>query len=245
MAATALNPAGPLGIVSYVLGFLSSKATVNNNIEFQPLSIRELDGAIFVGLVTGFILLASYRRTRLPWYQIAALVLFGLGSLYTRRVLPWFGMAVAPAFALALMPGLDRPAKSGARRPGRPLINTGLAVFVLLAAFSVLPWFRPFLPASFRLPPYAYVATTPTRAAEVVCQLGPDTRLFNNQAYGSYLAWACPTMPLFIDTRIELYPTADVAGLPPHHKCAVWLGCPPARIRDQHACSYRRNRRRS
>jgi len=206
VAATALNPAGPLGMVNYVLGFLKSKATINNNLEFLPLSIREPDGAIFVGLVTGFILLASYRRTRLPWYQIATLVLFGLGSLYTRRVLPWFGMGVAPAFALVVMSALDRPAETGATRSGRPLINTGLAVFVLLVAFSALPWFRPFLPASFGLPHSTNVATTPTRAAEVVCRLGPDLRLFNNQVYGSYLPWACPTVPIFIDTRMELYP---------------------------------------
>ena len=205
--ATALNPAGPSGMVDYVLGFLSSKATINNNLEFLPLSIRELDGAIFVGLMIAFILLASYRRTRLSWYQIATLVIFGVGSLYTRRVLPWFGMALTPAFALALASCQDRPTGTHTARPGKPLLNYTVATLLFGVVLLFVPWFRPFLPGSFRLPPYADVATTPTRAAEIVCQLGRDTRLFNNQAYGSYLAWACPSMPLFIDTRIELYPT--------------------------------------
>jgi hypothetical protein len=190
-----------------VLGFLGSKTTVNSNMEFQALSIREIDGAIFVGLMVGFILLTAYRRTRVPWYQVAVLVLFGLGSLYTRRVLPWFGMAVAPAFALALSADQVGPVETQIVRPGKPFLNYTVAAILFGVVLLLLPWFRPRLPASIPLPPYATATTTPTRAAEVVCQLGPDARLFNNQAYGSYLAWACPSIPLFIDTRVELYPT--------------------------------------
>ena len=77
-----------------------------------------------------------------------------------------------------------------------------LAVILLFCLGSGLSY-----PLPYRLPPFAYAATTPTIAAEVVCQLGRDMRLFNNHVYGSYLPWACPTMPLFIDTRFELYPT--------------------------------------
>lgn len=209
LLATALNPAGPLGIANYVLGFFGSKTTVNSNIEFQALGIREIDGAIFAGLMVGFIILTAYRRTRLPWYQLIVLVLFGLGSLYTRRVLPWFGMAVAPVFALALSANQEMIAESRSVRPGKPLLNCMMAAILFATVLLFLPWFRPILSTSISLPPYAYAATTPTRAAEVVCQLRPDTRLFNNQAYGSYLAWTCPTMPTFIDTRVELYPTAQ------------------------------------
>jgi hypothetical protein len=202
----AINPAGPVGIAHYVLGFISSKTTINSNLEFQPLSIREPDGAIFVVLIVGFILLAAYRRTQLPWYQIIVLVLFGVGSLYTRRVLPWFGMAVAPAFALVMASRQNIREKTQTARRGKPLLNYTVAALLFAVVLLLLPWFRPYLPVSFHLRPYENVATTPTRAAEVVCRLGPDTRLFNDQAYGSYLAWACPTMPVFIDTRIELYP---------------------------------------
>jgi hypothetical protein len=208
-AATALNPTGLRGTVGYLLGFLGSRTTVSNNIEFQPLSIREVDGAIFAGLTVAFILLTARRRTHLPAHQIIALIVFGLGSLYTCRVLPWFGMAMAPALALAL--ACDSPTEGGlsAARTGRPLLNYAIAALLCAIVLLSLPWLRPLLPAELHLPPYARAETTPIRSVEVACRLGPETRLFNNQAYGSYLAWACPELPTFIDTRIELFPAAQ------------------------------------
>ena len=48
---------------------------------------------------------------------------------------------------------------------------------------------------------------TPIQATEVLCKITP-LRTFANIYYASYLAWACPTVPTFMDTRFELYPTA-------------------------------------
>jgi len=48
---------------------------------------------------------------------------------------------------------------------------------------------------------------TPVAAVEALrAQNARPQRLFHTEAYGSYLIWAAPEQPVFIDTRIELYP---------------------------------------
>ena len=42
--------------------------------------------------------------------------------------------------------------------------------------------------------------------ALVVSQPDRPRHLFHSEAYGSYLIWQAPEQPVFIDTRIELYP---------------------------------------
>jgi hypothetical protein len=205
--ALALNPAGPLGMARYVLGFAQSQTTLAKNLEFLPLSLRERDGMVFFALMAVFIVLVFWRRAALPAYLVAALAVFGFFSLYTRRVLPWFGMMAAPAFALTF--ASPRPGRGAVVRPGRVrrALNALCLGVILVAIIASLPWVRPLLPR-FR-EGFSYLDTrwTPVAAGEELCRLGPNTRVFNDIAYGGYLSWACPTTPVFMDTRFELYPT--------------------------------------
>ena len=207
LLALGLNPGGPAGAASYVIGFLASNTTLNKNIEFQALSIREADGAIFFAVMLVFLLLLWRRRAALSASQTIIMVVFGLASLYARRIAPWFGMAAAPAFAAALA---DQPA-SPARplRPQKTRLNALVFGLIALLVVSRIPWLRPYLPATLQKP-YEVTEYTPIRAVEVLCRLGTtaDLRPFANIYYASYLAWACPTAPVFMDTRFELYPTA-------------------------------------
>jgi hypothetical protein len=207
LLALSLNPGGPVGAVRYVIGFLASNTTLNKNIEFQALSIREADGAIFFAIMIAFLLLLWRRRAPLPAGQTTLLIVFGLASLYARRIAPWFGMAAAPAFAAALA---GRPA-SLARppRPQKARLNALVFGLIALLVISRVPWLRPILPATFQKP-YEVTEYTPIQATEVLCRMTPPTplRTFANIYYASYLAWACPTVPTFMDTRFELYPTA-------------------------------------
>ena len=48
---------------------------------------------------------------------------------------------------------------------------------------------------------------TPVAAVEYLRAMpARPKRLFHSEAYGSYLIWAAPDQPVFVDTRIELYP---------------------------------------
>jgi hypothetical protein len=208
LIALAINPAGPLGIVQYVGGFFSSGATQENNLEFMPLSIRTVDGMVFMGVVILFLLIAYNRRLTFSPYLLLTMLVFGLYSLYSRRVEAWFGMAAAPALALifARREDLAGARQKTARR--RYAANYVLVALLLLLIFASLPWFRLSLP----LPPdrrsYVMANETPEEATRVLCEMGEGVRMFNNMGYGSYVSWACPTLPIFMDTRFELYPYA-------------------------------------
>ncbi len=207
--ALSLNPNGPRGTFQYVLTFLQSKATLSANVEFLPLTIRELDGQLFFAVMIIFLFLVFRRRTALPPYLVAGMIIFGLMSLYTRRVSPWFGMMAAPAFALTLAAPSNWLLWARWFRSGegvRSLNYLFLAVLGLLLIVR-LPWLRPYLPWPPEQRAYVAVAETPVQATDFLCRLGSTMRPFNDMAYGSYLIWACPTVPVFIDTRIELYPT--------------------------------------
>ena len=203
--ALSLNPQGPVGIARYLVGFGQSKSTLALNQEFAALSIRERDGAVFFVVTLFFMLVVSWRKVRLPGYLIAAMLVFGVMSLYARRVLPWFGMAFAPAWAIAFssFPAARRvPAKERRRRP----LNYLLSGLLLAAAVASVPWIRDVLP--FFGGPHSYVDArrTPVAAVRTLCHDEKRPRVFSDIAYGSYVAWACPGAPTFMDTRFELYP---------------------------------------
>ncbi len=203
LAALSLHPSGPLAILRYVGGFFQSEVTHQANLEFLPLSIREGDGLLFFAFVVVFILLAFQRRASLPASALPAMLVFGIASLYARRVLPWFAMIAAPAFAqvLAINAG---PRTSPPARASR--LNGVLLGLLALLTVATLPWLRPYLPLPADRQGYIAPSETPVEATGFLCSMGSNVRVYNDLAFGSYLIWACPSVPVFIDTRIELYP---------------------------------------
>lgn len=198
----ALNPRGLTGMFSYFTGFLASSPTLRNNIEFQPLSIRAVDGALVTGVFLLLFIVIWQRRTFVlaPYHGLAAVV-FGASTLYARRMAPWLGMAVGPAVATLLAAAAPATTPS---KPGKAQLNLALVGGVLLLDLLALPWLRPYLPA-LRLRSYVVAEATPAKAAVVFCELGPDVRAFAEIFIASYLVWVCPSTPVFMDTRFELY----------------------------------------
>lgn len=201
-AALALNPGGPVQAVRYVFGFLASSTTIQKNLEFQPLSIREADGLIFFVVLLITLALLWRRPQAATADQIAILVVFGLASLYARRIVPWYGMALAPTLALALT-----AAAATARTRETPLMNYIVLAIMAFCAIAMLPWVRPYVPPPFSRS-YVVEDFNPEEAARRLCALGGTARPFTNISFASYLEWACPAVPVFMDTRFELYPAA-------------------------------------
>ncbi len=145
--------------------------------------------------------------------QVAILVVFGLAALYARRIVPWYGMALAPTLALAasclpspLRGGTQEETRSGFTVP-TAIMNYAVLAVLIFFLITMSPWIRPYVPAPFSR---AYVVEdhTPEAAARRFCALGSTTRSFTNIHFASYMTWACPNVPIFMDTRFELYPSA-------------------------------------
>ena len=198
-------------MVNYILGFFQSKVTQNLNVEFMPLSIRQLDGALFVAITLLFLFVAYQRRARLPLYDLLAMLAFGLYSLYSRRVAPWYGLALAPAFAALLA----RPTAVSIPRPPKaphvdPRANQVLFGLLCLVALASLPWVRPYLPVAAERRSYFAVDETPVQATAALCELPAGTRIFNDIAYGSYLEWACSVHSSLHGYPLRALPEDDV-----------------------------------
>ena len=204
VAALSLNPQGPLGIAEYVLGFFQSKATVQYNQEFAPLTIRSADGIGFAFAILILVLARLNSTTRLTTAQTLTLLTFAAMTLFSRRSAAWFGMVQIPILA-ALLQGWWR--QPWALPPGKASLTGLILAFLLLFAAATLPWLRPQIPTLMEARPWL-APTTPVEAAEVVCErFDFGTRGYQAIAFASYLEWACPDLPVFLDTRFELFPT--------------------------------------
>ena len=203
-AAMLLNPRG-IGVLSYVRNLLGSNAVTTLVTEWAPPTIRDLEGIIFFLFLILCGAVLAYARRRPP---LADMLLFGAFlwlALGASRNVVWFGMVATPLLVVqAASLGGDKPlARTTA---GKPLLNGILIGLLALLVLLALPWVKPALD----LPPSvgALIAEdTPVAAVEFLrAQPARPRHLFHTEAYGSYLIWAAPEQPVFVDTRIELYP---------------------------------------
>ena len=203
-AAMLLNPRG-LGVLTYVRNLLGSNAVTTLVTEWAPPTIRDLEGVIFFLFLMLCGTVLAYARRRPP---LADMLLFGAFlwlALGASRNVVWFGMVATPLLvAQAASLGRARPpARSFA---GSPALNSTLIGVLALLVLLALPWIKPALD----LPPAvgALVSEdTPVAAVDFLrAQPERPRHLFHTEAYGSYLIWAAPEQPVFVDTRIELYP---------------------------------------
>jgi hypothetical protein len=202
--ATLLNPRG-LGVLSYVRNLLGSNAVTTLVEEWAPPTIRDPggNGLIFFLFLIGAVTVLIYARTR-P--DLTDMLLFGAFlwlALGATRNIVWFGFVATPlvvAQAATLL-----PAPAARRSPGAPVLNAALIGLLSLLLLLSLPWIKPAL-----LPPsFGALLSEDTPVAAVDAMRAASTRprhLFHTEGFGSYLMWAAPEQPVFIDTRIELYP---------------------------------------
>lgn len=203
-AALLLNPRG-FEVLGYVRNLLGSNAVTTLVTEWAPPTVRDLEGKIFFLFLIGCgaTLIYSRRRPDLAdMLMFAAFLWLALGA--TRNIV-WLAMVATPMLAVhAAALGRERPPRRAFA--GSPLLNGLLIGMLALLVLLALPWVKPTLD----LPPAvgALISQdTPVAAVEFLRAM-PErpTRLFHSEAYGSYLIWAAPEQPVFVDTRIELYP---------------------------------------
>jgi hypothetical protein len=202
--ATLLNPRG-LGVLSYVGNLLGSNAVTTLVEEWAPPTIRDAggNGLIFFLFLIGAATVLIYARAR-P--DLTDMLLFGAFlwlALSATRNIVWFGFIATPLVAAQAATLL--PAPAARRPPGSSVLNAMLIGLLGLLLLIGLPWVKPML-----LPPsFGALLSEDTPVAAVEFMRGEPARprhLFHTEGFGSYLMWAAPEQPVFIDTRIELYP---------------------------------------
>lgn len=217
-----LNPRGP-SVIGYVRGLLGSSAVTTLVTEWAPPTPHDLNGALFFIFVLVCIVVLAAARKCPPVTDMLLFVPFLWLAFGGTRHIIWFDMVALPLVAVQLATLL--PAPSARRTGGSSMLNGLLIGTLLLLLVAGLPWFKPAL-----FPPSLGALLSPDTPVAAVEALKRDParpqRLFHTEGYGSYLIWAAPEQPVFIDTRIELYPYAqwiDYIELGQGHNVAALL----------------------
>lgn len=216
-AAMFLNPRG-VGVLGYVFDLLNTSSVTNLVTEWAAPTIRTGDGIRFFLFLIITTLILTYSR-RAPNIADMVIVLpFLWLALGAGRNIVWFAMVFAPIVAVHFgsngMAGREaseneqdtshRPSSP----PPQPIINALVVGMLGLLLVVGLPWVKPML----GLPPEVgslITPATPVQAVEALQEEPSSERpahLYHAMRFGSYMMWAAPEQPVFIDTRIELYP---------------------------------------
>jgi hypothetical protein len=204
-----MNPRG-IDVISYLIQMFSSSPVQYLASEWAAPSFDTLPGAFFlVGLLfSAAILVVSPKRP--SFYQLMIFLLFAALSLKTSRGIVWFGITMAPILAehfQAISAIFPHRNWQNSISPGVSRRLNGLFVSVILFMGVIsLPWFKQYLPLP-ELKRGLISSETPIHATEFLLEGFYPGPLFHHMPYGSYLIWAAqPDYPVFVDSRIELYP---------------------------------------
>lgn len=222
LAACALSPRG-LGTFIYVSGISSNPIIQNLVPEWAAPTFDTLAGQLFFGgLLLSAAVLALSPKHPTP-FQLLTFLAFGALGLRTSRGIIWFGLTMTPALAEHFgeigesvkkriservhQRENEKAEKRSLQKTSniQNVLNVALTGLLLLAAVLSLPWFKVLWP----LPPEkagVISGETPLAAIEFLLRERPPGQVFHAMPFGSYLIWAAPDYPTFVDGRIELFP---------------------------------------
>ncbi len=199
VAATCVGPFGPR-VWGYALDVSTNPFITQFIVEWQAPSIHDAIGLFFFASVVATAVLLAVSPRRLPWTSLLALGVFLVIGLLAVRGVFWWAIAAPPLLVDALPRRSDADAPAGDRTANRLIV-----AFVVVAVLAALPWWRAIgVPSSEA----ALLDRAPVGLSSAVARLTPPgSRLFVAQPNASWFELALPDRPVFVDSRIELYPT--------------------------------------
>ena len=199
IVASLANPFG-LRVWSYVVEISTDPRIRSSVVEWQPPTLGTFTGAAFFLSVAAVVVLISTGDERPSWTSLVWLGLFFLIGLSSLRGVFWWALA-APVTVAGERTALGRAA---ARHD--PTGAANLAIILALAAAVTIATAR-WLPYGSANPPSELLSDAPLGLTSALrAELRPGERVFNAQAWGSWLEYALPGHPVAADSRIELFP---------------------------------------
>ncbi|MGZ5297475.1 MAG: hypothetical protein ACXWYT_11165, partial [Actinomycetota bacterium] len=199
LLATLANPFGPR-VWAYAAGIGTNPTIARMVTEWAPPTIREYSGIVFFAstlIVAGYLV---RRKQAVEWPQLLWLASFFVLGLPALRGVVWWGL-VFP-FVVA---GLVARKVDADEQRGSPFMNVLLVTTIVAAAIVVIPLWRG--PSPTGAP--TFLSQAPASLVDATeAGVPPGSRLFVSQTYASWFELALPSMPVFVDSRIELFPTS-------------------------------------
>ena len=180
-------------LVFYPFNFaFKQRLNVNHVDEWMSLDFHSVRGKILFGMLAATLVLALVRKRRWQLHELAFTLLGFYAAVTYSRFLFLAAIVVTPMLAREL----DFFA------PYRPQIDR----FALNAAFMIAI----VLGCILRFPTSAYlwrdtVRQYPVKATNYLQAFHPQGRVFNDCLWGGYLIWNVRQVPVFIDSRIDIF----------------------------------------
>jgi hypothetical protein len=203
LVASLLNPHG-LGVWQYLVFILNNPSDYLFSVEWRPPVNEGWQINIFFAWLLAFPIAAAFSKQKLTWLEWILFLGFGWLALSGVRYVIWF-MFLLAIFTAKLIGEwtnkyIDKPIEKI-----NPLINTAIAVMLLLVSLVFMPGVRD---SWWEGAPDLYeLTTTPIEAVEFMKTHedlpGP---IWNDYAFGSYLEFMLPSRPTWMDTRIYSFP---------------------------------------
>jgi len=198
MLATFVTPSGP-AVWGYVVDIATDPQIRAKITEWEPLRLDDPSGALAAASVLAIAAWLARRGRPAPWASLIWLGAFLVPALATQRSILWWAL-VAPVVIAGIdgttpdPPPTARVTTNESRMPARVLVST-LIVAVILA----LPIWRA-IPEDQILDD-----APPGLTAAIRERLPAGTRTLIHQPWASWFEYATPDIPVFVDSRIELY----------------------------------------
>ena len=197
-----LNPRG-WSAWGYVFSLLKDPASQQLGAEWSSPTIDVWQGLLFYLWLLLFPLLISFSKKTLSWTEWLWFLGFGIMAISGLRYVIWFLAILTPltAFLLITIIG-NRIDKSLGQ--GIPVFNVFIVIMLVLLPFVFLPGIRETWWAEA---PPVLSSNTPVEAVDWLIE-NPEIqgKLWSELSFSSYLIFALPERPVWIDTRFELYP---------------------------------------
>ena len=219
-AAAAVNPWG-FGVWQYAVG-LSADPTIRRLVsEWQVTSPFSFAGAVFYLSVAGALgaLIVVWRRrpALASWPVLLWLGVLAAIGAYAERGVAWWAIGAPPVIAAILFGGgissfggaragrdAVPPVPPDARPERRSPVNGAIALAIVAAGILALPFWRAASPTDGPLPLLTDAPAGITRLLQA--RATSADRILVPQPLGSWFELALPGVPVFVDSRIELFP---------------------------------------
>lgn len=205
VAATFVNPFGP-HVWTYAYDLSTNPIIRKTVTEWAPIDLSSFAGVAFFATAAGIAGWLAVRGVRTPWTWLVWVGVFFFLTLPAGRGVIWWGLVAPMAVSgmISARSSLDErePSGRGLDRAGSGMLNLAVVGTLVAAIVVALPYWRD-------VPPTRLLSEAPQGlVTAAAADLPAGSRLVVPQPWGSWFEFALPSMPVFVDPRIELFPAS-------------------------------------